>query len=98
MNARSVGESSTTMIFLIVIVALFARLARQKQALEIYEDGRILRDFVYIDDVVSALFAAIFKIMPNRAIEWRDVDGRTRTAHAPRVTFARADATGEGDS
>jgi dTDP-L-rhamnose 4-epimerase len=41
------------------IVALFARLARQKQALEIYEDGRILRDFVYIDDVVSALFAAI---------------------------------------
>jgi dTDP-L-rhamnose 4-epimerase len=41
------------------IVALFARLARQQQALEIYEDGRILRDFVYIDDVVSALFAAI---------------------------------------
>jgi dTDP-L-rhamnose 4-epimerase len=41
------------------IVALFARLARAQQALEIYEDGRILRDFVYIDDVVEALFAAI---------------------------------------
>lgn len=41
------------------IVALFARLARQRQSLEIYEDGRILRDFVYIDDVVEALFAAI---------------------------------------
>lgn len=41
------------------IVALFARLARARRALEVYEDGRILRDFVYIDDVVEALFAAI---------------------------------------
>lgn len=41
------------------IVALFARLARGGQALEVYEDGRIVRDFVYIDDVVDALFAAI---------------------------------------
>jgi dTDP-L-rhamnose 4-epimerase len=41
------------------IVALFARLAREKHTLEIYEDGQILRDFVYIDDVVEGLFAAI---------------------------------------
>lgn len=41
------------------IVALFARLAREGHQLEVYEDGRIMRDFVYIDDVVSALFAAI---------------------------------------
>jgi dTDP-L-rhamnose 4-epimerase len=41
------------------IVALFARLAGEQQALEVYEDGRIVRDFVYIDDVVEALFAAI---------------------------------------
>jgi len=41
------------------IVALFARLARQQCPLEVYEDGRIVRDFVYIDDVVEALFAAI---------------------------------------
>ncbi|BBY80647.1 SDR family NAD(P)-dependent oxidoreductase [Mycolicibacterium pulveris] len=41
------------------IVALFARLARQQQILEVYEDGRIVRDFVYIDDVVEALFSAI---------------------------------------
>lgn len=41
------------------IVALFARLARQGLALEVYEDGRIVRDFVYIDAVVDALFAAI---------------------------------------
>ena len=41
------------------IVALFARLARQRCTLEIYEDGRIVRDFVYIDDVVEAIFSAI---------------------------------------
>jgi dTDP-L-rhamnose 4-epimerase len=41
------------------IVALFARLAREQRALEVYEDGRIVRDFVYIEDVVEALFAAI---------------------------------------
>ncbi|MBB3752996.1 dTDP-L-rhamnose 4-epimerase [Mycolicibacterium sp. BK634] len=41
------------------IVALFARLSLQKQALEVYEDGRIVRDFVFIDDVVEGLFAAI---------------------------------------
>jgi dTDP-L-rhamnose 4-epimerase len=43
------------------IVALFARLARQQRELEVYEDGRIVRDFVFIDDVVEALFAAIEK-------------------------------------
>lgn len=43
------------------IVALFARLARERQALEVYEDGRIVRDFIYIGDVVEALFAAIEK-------------------------------------
>jgi dTDP-L-rhamnose 4-epimerase len=41
------------------IIALFARLAREGQMLEVYEDGRIVRDFVFIDDVVAALFAAV---------------------------------------
>jgi dTDP-L-rhamnose 4-epimerase len=41
------------------IVALFARLAREQHSLEVYEDGRIVRDFVYIDDVVDALFASV---------------------------------------
>ena len=41
------------------IVALFARLSREKHSLEVYEDGRIERDFVYIDDVVESLYAAI---------------------------------------
>jgi dTDP-L-rhamnose 4-epimerase len=41
------------------IVALFARLAREQRPLEVYEDGRIVRDFVFIDDVVDALFATL---------------------------------------
>jgi dTDP-L-rhamnose 4-epimerase len=41
------------------IVALFARLAREQCPLEVYEDGRIVRDFVFIDDVAAALFAAV---------------------------------------
>jgi dTDP-L-rhamnose 4-epimerase len=41
------------------IVTLFHRLASRGQALDVYEDGNIGRDFVYIDDVVSALLAGI---------------------------------------
>jgi dTDP-L-rhamnose 4-epimerase len=41
------------------IVSLFARLARSKQQLEVYEDGRIVRDFVFIEDVADAIFSAV---------------------------------------
>jgi dTDP-L-rhamnose 4-epimerase len=41
------------------IVSLFATLARAGKSLEVYEDGRIVRDFVFIDDVVEALGAAV---------------------------------------
>jgi dTDP-L-rhamnose 4-epimerase len=43
------------------IVTLFSRLAREQRALEVYEDGNIVRDFVFIDDVIDALFAAVDK-------------------------------------
>lgn len=36
------------------ILAVFSNLARQDQDIEIYEDGKESRDFVYIDDVVDA--------------------------------------------
>lgn len=48
------------------IVALFARLARGRHPLEVYEDGRIVRDFVYIDDVVEAIFAAVERCSVQR--------------------------------
>jgi dTDP-L-rhamnose 4-epimerase len=43
------------------IAALFARLAREQHPLEVYEDGRIVRDFVFIDDVVDAVFATVHR-------------------------------------
>jgi dTDP-L-rhamnose 4-epimerase len=38
--------------------------------LEVYEDGRIMRDFVYVDDVVEALFMAIERTAaPSRYVD-----------------------------
>ncbi len=36
------------------IVSLFARLAREGKSIPVYEDGEIVRDFVFIDDVAEA--------------------------------------------
>ena len=41
------------------VVPFFARAAREHRASEVFEDGQIVRDLVYIDDVVDAMFAAI---------------------------------------
>jgi dTDP-L-rhamnose 4-epimerase len=41
------------------IVSLFARLAREGASIPLYEDGLMLRDFVFIDDVAAAILAAI---------------------------------------
>jgi dTDP-L-rhamnose 4-epimerase len=41
------------------IVALFCRLARSGRSIPLYEDGRMLRDFVLIDDVAAALLGAL---------------------------------------
>lgn len=37
------------------IITLFHRQARLGKRIEVYEDGQIIRDFVYIDDVANAL-------------------------------------------
>jgi dTDP-L-rhamnose 4-epimerase len=41
------------------VLTLFARLALGGDTIDVYEDGVITRDFVVVDDVVSALAAAI---------------------------------------
>lgn len=41
------------------VLTLFARLALQGEVLDVYEDGRIIRDFVYVEDAVDAFVAAI---------------------------------------
>lgn len=43
------------------IVVLFTRLAAAGQQIPLYEDGAVVRDFVYIDDVADALAAAAAK-------------------------------------
>jgi dTDP-L-rhamnose 4-epimerase len=60
------------------IVSLFSRLAREGGSIPLYEDGEITRDFVYIDDVVSALVAAIRR-MPADHVRTVDVGSGVRT-------------------
>lgn len=60
------------------IVCLFARLSSQKQQIELYEDGQMLRDFVYIEDVASALLASVDS--PHAGVRTFDVGmGERRT-------------------
>lgn len=40
------------------VLSIFARQLLEQKTLAIYEDGKIARDFVYVDDVVSALAQA----------------------------------------
>jgi dTDP-L-rhamnose 4-epimerase len=41
------------------IVSLFAQKAKAHEVLPVYEDGRIVRDFVFIDDVADAVLRGI---------------------------------------
>ena len=62
------------------IVSLFARMAREQCSLEVYEDGQILRDFVFIDDVADALTAAVQR--PATAPRCLDIgSGAATTIH-----------------
>ena len=56
-NAYGPGQSLTNPYT--GVVPFFARLSREQQPSEVYEDGQILRDLVYIDDVVDAVFATV---------------------------------------
>jgi dTDP-L-rhamnose 4-epimerase len=59
------------------IITLFHRLASRGETLDVYEDGEINRDFVYIDDVVAALVAGIERPPPEQRI--LDVGNGVRT-------------------
>ena len=43
------------------IVPFFSKLAKNGQSIPVYEDGQIIRDFVYINDVASALASAAIR-------------------------------------
>jgi dTDP-L-rhamnose 4-epimerase len=49
------------------IVSLFAKIARSGGTIPLYEDGKIIRDFVYIDDVADAVCRVATRSFPPRA-------------------------------
>ena len=54
------------------ILALFSRLSRDGQAIDVYEDGEIIRDFVFVDDVVQSIVKSIQN--PPRSTDERTLD------------------------
>ena len=69
------------------IVTLFARLAREQRPLEVYEDGQIVRDFVFIDDVIDAVFTTVQ--MPTAEPRCLDIgSGIATTIHELARTIA----------
>lgn len=55
-NVYGVGQSLTNSYT--GIVSLFCRMGKAGRSIPIYEDGEIIRDFVYIDDVARAIVSA----------------------------------------
>jgi dTDP-L-rhamnose 4-epimerase len=82
------------------IVSLFVRLAKEAKSIPLYEDGLMRRDFIFIEDIVSALLAAIdgrpdgttrFDIGTGGVATIRDVAeivGRRYGSPAPHVSGA----------
>lgn len=66
-NAYGPGQSPTNPYT--GIINLFHRVARSGQAIPVYEDGDIGRDFVFIDDVAAALLAAVELDSPTAPID-----------------------------
>jgi dTDP-L-rhamnose 4-epimerase len=58
-NVYGVGQSLTNPYT--GVVSLFGQIARAQQPIEVYEDGRIIRDFIYVNDAVEAIVAAVDK-------------------------------------
>lgn len=78
------------------IVTLFCRLARERRTIPLYEDGQITRDFIYVDDVVEAIVAALTRPLPlildagNSVLQPLDVgSGHARTIAALASWIAR---------
>ena len=69
------------------IIGLFHRVAAAGAAIDVYEDGEIGRDFIYIDDVVRALGAAIAR-MPAGTSTIDVGSGEAMTIHRAAIEIA----------
>lgn len=47
------------------IISIFSNLIKLGKAIDIYEDGRETRDFVFVDDVRDAIIASLYSIFAN---------------------------------
>ncbi|MHB8508788.1 MAG: NAD-dependent epimerase/dehydratase family protein [Candidatus Dormibacteria bacterium] len=73
------------------VVSLFGRLGVDGEAIDVYEDGEIVRDFVYIEDVTAALRAAVRN--PPHGPRTLDIGcGTPTTIHEVAATIARITA------
>ncbi len=61
------------------ILAIFTTLARQNQPLHIFEDGNESRDFVYIDDVIEAIWSCMLYQAPTTQSSILNVGSGNRT-------------------
>ncbi len=78
-NVYGVGQSLTNPYS--GVLSLFSRLALAGDSLPVYEDGNIVRDFVFVSDVVAALAAALAS--PPKESRTLDIgSGVSTTIHA----------------
>jgi dTDP-L-rhamnose 4-epimerase len=89
-NVYGVGQSLTNPYT--GVLSLFAQMALRGEALPVYEDGAIIRDFVYVDDVIAALWGALCSPPPTSRI--LDIGSGTSTTilTVARTMAARAGA------
>ena len=73
------------------VLSIFARTVLAGSTIEVYEDGEIVRDFVYIDDVASAIVSAIER--PPNAVRTVDVGSGLSTTIL-QVAMAMAELAG----
>jgi dTDP-L-rhamnose 4-epimerase len=69
------------------IVPAFCRFARNGESIPLYEDGRMMRDFVFIDDVADAILRAVDIVnVPRYALDIGTAGGTSIAGLADRVT------------
>ncbi len=62
------------------IVSLFSQLARRGESIPVYEDGRITRDFIFIDDVAESLATVIRHSPVGEGVACFDIGSGVGTA------------------
>ena len=91
-NVYGIGQSLTNPYT--GVLSLFAQIALRAETLPVYEDGSIIRDFVYVDDVVESLWATLTS--PPATIRLLDIGSGSSTT-IMEVASILADRAGAPD-